>query len=696
MSERPVSVGVGGLLQRRGRRARRARAEPAPDGWQLLGVTLLLGLCFAPLLPALEPQVGALIGAALALRLAAIRWSRLRPPTWVLALLTVAGALNVIDAYRGVAGQSPGTALLLTMMALKLLEVRAKRDLRVLLLAFGFLLVVQFLFDESALRTGYMTLLLFVNLALMLDLTISADRAPAPALALRVRRAARIAGRITLQALPLALVLFVFFPRLTSPLWDLGLENEFAVTGLTETLEPGAVTDLVVSGENALRVRFDRPPDIPAEQMYWRGIVVWHTDGRRWTPAEPGEFPDAQARVEPAGEVLSYSVALEPTDQHWLIGLDMPVAVPNDARMTRDLTVRAARAVNDLRFYRMSSARDYRTSGLSLDEEAAATALPDNVTPRMRALVQRWLADDAKPSRVVQRALTYFNEQPFYYTLLPPELGDNPTDAFLFDTKSGFCEHYASSFATLMRIADIPARVVLGYLGAEYNPLSNDYLVRQSNAHAWVEVWLEDRGWVRVDPTAAVDPSRVDNDERVRAMGAGAPARFRIGDRGLVGRTLYQLHLFADALGSGWRQWVVGFSRYKQQRLLDELGLGAWRDYGLALAMAVGGAAVMLLWSLLLGRRPRSADPVTRAYRRFLRRLEPLGLGRLAQEGPVEHRDRVVAARPDLGPAVDGIVSRYLRLRYAGTGDAADRDALRRQIRGFRPSRRRPERGPAR
>lgn len=671
---------------------RAAPSSPAPDRWQLLGVTLLLGLCFAPLLLELEPQIGLFIAAVFALRLLCIRWPRLQPRPWVLGLATLAGGLNVIDAYRGVAGQSPGAALLLSMMALKLLEVRALRDLRVLLLLFGFLLVVQFLFNESALLTLFMTLLLFVNLALLFDVSnAAASAAPWP----RLQRAGRIAGTITLQALPLALVLFLFFPRLNGPLWNLGLENEFAITGLQDWLEPGSVRDLVVSGEDALRVRFDRPAEIPAAAMYWRGIVVWHTDGRRWTPARPGEFADAETRVRHNGDAIGYSVALEPTDQRWLIGLDLPIDVPDDASLTRDFQVLAARPVKDLRFYRMRSALNYRTEGLSLFEEAAATALPNNITPRMRELVGTWVADGAAPDQIVQRALNHFNQQAFYYTLLPPDLGPNPMDAFLFDAKSGFCEHYASSFALLMRIAGIPTRIVLGYLGGEFNPLSGEYLIRQSDAHAWNEVWLQERGWVRVDPTAYVNPARVDADSRLRAMGAGAPIRFRIDDQGVIGALFYQAHLLADALNSSWRNWVVGFSRAKQQRLLDALGLGHLRLYGLVLLMTITAAAVMLVWSLALNQRPRPRDPVALAYQRFSRKLGPLGLSRRSDEGPVEHRDRVVTQRPDLQSSVDDIVGRYLRLRYAAIGGLAEQEQLRRRVQAFRPQRRTPTAGPS-
>lgn len=665
--------------------------ESPPDNWQLLGVIWLLGLCLLPLLLELDIRVSGFILGVFAIQLATIRWPRLRPERGILVLLTLLGGLNVFDAYRGIAGQSPGTALLLTMMALKLLEVRGRRDLRVLLLLFGFLLVVQFLFDKSALRTAFMTLLLFCNLALLFDLNhISKPLAGRLALWTRTKRALRVAGVILLQALPLALVLFVFFPRLNAPLWDLGIKNEFAISGLQDWLEPGSVRDLVVSGENALRVRFDQPPGIPAEQLYWRGIVVWHTNGVRWIPARPGEFANAQdsrpTQVQPIGETLDYVVALEPTEQHWLISLDLPTRIPNDARMTNDFQVITAKPVDDLRFYRMTSAPNYRTQGLSLSEETAATALPDNITPRMRELVQRWQSASVTPAQTVQQALDHFNQDEFYYTLVPPELGANPMDAFLFDAKSGFCEHYAGSFALLMRIAGIPARIVLGYLGGEFNPITGHYLIRQSDAHAWNEVWLDERGWVRVDPTASVDPSRVDTNTGLQGMGAGAPVRFRIDQQDMLGNLLYQAHLLADALNTGWRQWVVGFSRNKQQRLLDALGLGALRDYGLALIMLIAGAAIMLLLSLNLARQRRPDDPIQRAYHHFLDKLRPLGLARRVNEGPLEHRDRVISRRPDLRTPVDAIVGLYLSLRYSGNSAATDRDHFQQRVRAFRPA----------
>lgn len=671
--------------------AGRPAAAPgeAPDIQQLAASTLLLGVCALPLLAALDTQVGAFIAGVLALRVVAIRWPGLQPGMLLLGLLTLVGGLNVLDAYRGVAGQEPGTALLLTMVALKLLEVRTKRDLRVLLLVLGFVLVVQFLFDESLWRALLMVALAVASFALLRDLGLPTHPA---SLRRRIREGLGSTGVMAVQALPLTLVLFLLFPRLDSPLWDLGLDNPHAVTGLKDWLEPGSITDLVVSGEPVMRVRFDSEPPLATDDMYWRGPVLWHAEGNRFEPAAPGDFPEADVSVEALSSPLSYTALLEPSDQRWITALDMPLSAPRGTALTSDLQLLADRAIDDRELYRLRSAVEYRADGLTLNEELAATALPaDKVTPRMRALVARWGADDPPPQTVVQRALEHFNRQPFRYSLLAPDMGERAMDGFLFEEQVGFCEHYAAAFTLLMRIADIPTRIVLGYLGGERNPYSGDFLVRQSEAHAWTEVWLPDQGWTRVDPTAAVAAERVDPDGGIAALGANAPARFRIDDASLLGRAIRNLHLAADAFDAAWQSWVVGFSRFKQQRLLSGLGLGRFRDFGLVALMALAGAGVMLAWGLWLARPAPEQDPVAAAYKQFqrrLRRIDP-ALAKHPEEGPLDHHARLVAAQPDLAGDADAVVDGYVRLRYAG-GDGGDDGLgrLRRAIRDLRVRRR--------
>ncbi len=660
-------------------------AAEVPCQRQIAAALLIFAVAALPLLPALDARIGVFIAAVIALRALVIRFPRLQPGMPVLVLLTAAGGLNVVDAYRGIAGQAPGTALLLSMVALKLLEARGKRDLRVMLLVLGFVLVVQFLFDDSMWRALLMVAVLIASFALLRDLNLPA---PPPGTLPRATTGLRSAGVMAAQALPLALVLFVFFPRLDAPLWDLGLDNAYAITGLKDWLEPGSVKDLVVSGEEVMRVRFDTEPGIPVEEMYWRGPVLWHTSGNRFLPASAGAFPEAMAAVEPLSEPLVYTVLLEPSDQHWITALDAPLEAPRRARLTADLQVLADQAIAERRLFRLRSAMDYRVANISLDEELAALELPDTVTPRMQALVQDWTRDEPAPEEVVRRALAFYNEQPFRYSLLAPDMGPRPMDAFLFEERVGFCEHYAASFTLLMRMAGIPTRIVLGYLGGERNPYSNDLLIRQSDAHAWTEVWLEGKGWTRVDPTAAVAPERVDQDRRLSNMGAGAPVRFRLDDTSTVGRAIYNLHLAAQAFNVAWRRWVVGFSSMQQQDIVRGLGLERLREFGLVVLMAVGSIGIMLAWGLWLARPRAPSDPVVAAYQTFQRRLRQRDatLARRAGEGPLDHLVRLRRRSPELAAAAKDIVDAYVRLRYADTPvtDAATA-RLRRLVQGFRP-----------
>ncbi|WP_295538624.1 DUF3488 and transglutaminase-like domain-containing protein [uncultured Thiohalocapsa sp.] len=637
-------------------------AEP-PERPQLAAATLLLTLCALPLLPALEPQVALFIAAVLTLRVANLCW---RPGLVVLGLLAVTGVLNALHAYGAVTGQAPGTALLLSMLALKLLEVRSKRDLRVLLLVLGFVLVVQFLFDQSPWRALLMAALLVASFALLRDLNMPAHPA---SLGQRVAEGLGRTGIMAAQALPLALVLFVLFPRLDAPLWQLGGDDARSVTGLKDWLEPGSVRALVVSGEPVMRVRFDGEPAVSPAAMYWRGPVLWHANGNRFEPAAPGDFPAAEPRIEVRSDAIDYIALLEPSEQRWITALDLPVSAPRGATLTPDLQLLADRPIDARTAYRLRSAAAYRIDGLTAAQARAATALPAHqVTPRMRALVARWRADDPAAETIVQRALDHFNRQPFRYSLLAPDLGERAMDAFLFDAQVGFCEHYAAAFTLLMRIAGIPTRIVLGYLGGERNPYSGDYLVRQSDAHAWTEVWLPNQGWTRVDPTAAIAAERVDADGGIAALGADAPARFRVDERSLLGRALRNLQLAADAFDAAWQSRVVGFSRAEQQRLLAGVGLERFRDTGLIVLMTLAGTGVMLAWGLWLARPRPARDPAAAAYIRFQRRLARIDptLAKRPQEGPLDHHARLVAARPDLAQQADAVVSAYVRMRYAG------------------------------
>jgi len=650
--------------------------RPAPDRLQIGAMTVLLALATLPLLPHLAWPVGLTMCVLLGLRAAAWRWPAFTPNRWTLVLLALGATTVVAVAYRALAGQEAGTALLLTMLALKALETRRARDLWVLALSFSFLLVIAFLFVDTALFAFYLIALLIGSFALLADLSV-----PRPG-ARRGRDAGRLALRLALQAAPFALLLFVLFPRLDAPLWSLGLDEKTGISGVSDTLELGHLGELALSDALAFHARFAQPLTLDPARLYWRGPVLWRTDGRRWERA-PAEFYAVAAPPELVAEdaPLTYRIVMEPTRQRWLFALDWPLAAPPGARLLPDGMLLAETPAHEVKGYELTSAPRYRVLGLSAAERQLALAVPRAITSRMRALVADWRHASADDTAVVARALRYFNEEPFYYTLKPPPLGANPVDEFLFERRAGYCEHYASSFVVLMRLAGIPARIVLGYLGAEYNPLGGHYLVRQADAHAWAEVWLADRGWTRVDPTAALAPERVDRDAHLAALGANAPLRFRVAADSGLGRLLHGARLLVDAFDAGWKNWVVGYSSERQRRLLETVGLAALREYGLVLGLTLGGAAFLLALHLLLARPARAADPIARGYARLCRRLARLGVPRRAAEGPRDYLLRAANARPELATRLGGLLALYLPLRFGGDTDPGRRAAFLRAVR---------------
>ncbi|MEY6432508.1 DUF3488 and transglutaminase-like domain-containing protein [Thioalkalicoccus limnaeus] len=639
-------------------------------GGQVLAATLLLGLACLPLGQWLAPQVILYLYALFALRLAALYWPALAPNRWLLLPLTLAGLINVVAAYATVTGREAGGALLATMLALKLLEVRGKRDVRLLAILFGFFLASLFLFDQSPLLLAYVSILLIGNLALMVDLT--ARTGPRPLTA-----AAGHATRLVLLAMPLAIVFFLFFPRLEAPLWSFGRDDQTGITGLSDELEPGSITQLVLSGELAFRVWFDGPAPAP-ERLYWRGPVLWHMDGRRWTGEPIPRFDAAPQPLALAEDQVSYRVVLEPNNQRWLLALDKPVLIPDGATWTADFQVLASRRVTTTERYQMTSAMQYDTGQLDPAMAAAAAQLPPNVTARMRALVDHWRRDATSDRDLVERGLAYFRDEEFHYTLEPPPLGPNPTDEFLFETRRGFCEHYASAFAVLMRLAGIPARVVLGYHGGEQNPMGGYHIIWQSDAHAWTEVWLAGEGWQRIDPTAAIAAHRIERGSLVDGLGATRPIRFAQQDLDRLAWLAHRMRLAGDALRAGWQDWVLDYSTARQLALLSLIGLGFMSHYGLAVVMVLAAAVALALTVALVARTRR--DPLEVLYDRFCGRLARIGLTRQPNEGPVAFYERISARRPDLGPLVEPFLSLYIRIRYGHGATIDDRRELARRL----------------
>lgn len=571
-------------------------------------------------------------------------------------LLAVLAAWLVYRQFHSFFGRDPGFALLLALGGLKLFEVRNARDYTVAALLFLVVLGGGFLFDQSLWMGAYATLAVLAVLAALLQLT--APRMPA-------RRQWRVAAVLVLQALPLMLVLYFLFPRLHGALWGLPLESGAARAGLSDTMRPGSIGSLIDSGEVAFRASFESQAPAPGER-YWRALVLWHTDGQGW---ERGEPRTERARLTPRAEPFTYRILLEASDKPMLPALDLPATTPAEARLTAGYTLERRAPVTERYEYALASYPRYRTGELRAPERAAALQLPANVSARTRALAARFAAS----GDAARAALAHFRGEPFVYTLRPPLLGADPVDEFLFETRRGFCEHYAGAFVTLMRAAGVPARVVLGYLGGEYNAAGNYFLVHQSDAHAWAEIWMAGEGWVRVDPTAAVAPERVEfgldairrlEAQGLRAGGVAGEALARAIRLGWFEGTWLRSRLLWDYANLAWFRWVMDYTPERQRGLLAILGLGAATRAQLLGALGAAIALTGLGYMFWFGRRRAARDPVQALYRRLCRKLARQGFVRAPHEGASAFAARVAARRPDLAEPLRAITADYEMLRY--------------------------------
>ena len=621
--------------------------------------------------------------SAFVLSLGGWRFSGMRrgwslPPALLRHVLAFAALIGVWASYRTLNGVEAGSALLAVMAALKLTETRTRRDEIVLVFMAYFLVAANLLYEQALWAAAWAVP--SVWLAATAHMQVARSGSPLAPLT-----AVRATGTLLAQTVPLAAVMFLLFPRVPGPFWSIPKRGDTGSTGLSEEMQPGSLSRLIESDAIAFRVRFDGPVP-PRAQLYWRGPVLHAFDGRKWTPGIPGLQAPAQ-RITRAGTAIRYDVTLEPTHQRWLFALDIaaPEALRSFGALRFDYQPLSNRPVDDLVQYAMVSFPEAVGRDLPPSVRQLALELPPDVANRARALARQWRAEATAAGRgdaeIAQRALNYFREEPFYYTLSPPALGRDPVDEFLFGTRRGFCEHFASAFTVLMRAAGIPARVVTGYLGGELNALSPHMTVRQSDAHAWAEVWLGDRGWVRVDPTGYVAPDRIEYGiDRALADTEHVPGRL-LRTSALLGR----LRDAWDAATFAWTDWVLGYNRDRQYALLEWLGVKSPSAtkltiaLGILLAACAAGLSLQLAWRS----RPRGVDPVQRCYARFCAKLARARLTRAPHEGPQDFARRAGAARPDLHAAIDRITALYLAARYQPQPQPGDFATLRRLVHAF-------------
>ena len=587
------------------------------------------------------------------------RWSF--PPWWLKALFVIGAAVGVLVSYKAGGGISATVTLLIVGFGLKVIELYKQRDSYVILFVAYLVTATQFLFSQNMLMAVYIFLTLTIVTTALLNANLNRD--------MRFFSAFKRVFLMLLPAYPLMIVLFIGMPRL-SPIWDVGLDKSMAKTGLSDSMSPGDITRLTRSADVAFRVSFDeRAPS--QTQLYWRAIVLNDFDGRRWFNDEGPLKVDAETITAPNSVVgvnsliWHYELILEPTQRQYIPTLDYLSFWDKQLFVHSDFTLTSKTAQTSRNQFSLSSQMREIEQDRKSDSFARELQLPQG-NDRAKDLARRWLRETGNPNDFIARIEKYFNQE-FSYSLEPPGLGPNSVSEFLFDSKVGFCGHFAGATVFLLREAGIPARVVTGYQGGEWNAFQNYYVVRQYDAHAWVEAWLPEKGWVRLDPTAWVAPERVQApaEDTLSKDQAFLKDNLFMG-WGLTGNGLIaNVRMRLEAINYGWHRWVLNY-HHQQKNVLQQL-LGSFSITKLALFIFVPFCAVIGFTVLMLLRNARKVtiDPLNKQLQRLSIYFSDFGFERSKGETIGNYCHRLANEYPTMAVSLAELSQLFEKVQYA-------------------------------
>ena len=601
-------------------------------------------------------------------------------------LLAVAGLVAIFSSYGSLKGIEPGVSLLVVLMSLKILEAHTTYEFQVMVLM-GWLLCLCgfFLSQEFAIA-----LCLSTAFALLLAALIQFHRGSSPG---AFWAPLGTTFRLLVQAVPLIVLLFILFPRINA-----GLRFEFralrsASSGFSDQLSPGSIAALANSSDIAFRAEFPASKTRPSGAMYWRGVVMWRCDGMDWRAPSGMASISRSTRQSPGGNTIRQRITLAPHGARWMFALDRPAEIPPGAILARGDYLWSVQTIRKARRYEVVSSPAVVGKELTPAERREALQLPPSISPAVRELAQSWTAQNSNPHAIVNSALQFFRTQGFRYSLTPGEYQKNDLNQFLFHRRVGFCEHYATSFATLMRLAGIPSRIVVGYLGGEYNDLGRFFLVRQADTHAWCELWLPESGWTRVDPTTAVAPGRASLDlhsflERRVASGQMEARRSAFITQLVRSALINNVRLALETLSYQWDARLLAFDADVQEVLLDSIGLANRGPFVLIIDIVIVAIALLVIYFgwMQLRTRPR-ADRVKALYERFCQRAARLGVRRDPWEGPSDFSRRAALLLPDESERIRQISETYLALRYAPEPAGAGLERFAKEVSAFAAAR---------
>lgn len=601
------------------------------------------------------------------------------PNALLVFFLLLSGIALLVIMHQGVFGRDAGTATFVTALGLKLLEIKTRRDLYLIVYLAFIVAASQFLYLQNIFMAVY-TLVVCISLLGALVCLNSQS--------LTNFQSLTIAGKILLQALPLMVIIFIFFPRVEAPRWSFLQDKNKAMTGLGDSLEPGSISQLGMSGERVFRAKFTGKIP-PPRHRYWRGPVFSYTDGKKWTQTKNTHYKKYLDKVTFQGDFYQYKVLMEPQSKNWVFALELPAAFKHPLYENANHQLLTTAPATKRAEYTISSYAQYNTGYITKTELSDNLQLSGEPEQRVKQLVTQLQGFNAPPETYIKNLFGHFRQNDFYYTLMPPLMGDKPIEAFLFDARAGFCGHYATAFVYLMRVAGIPARVVSGYQGGEYNKTGEFIEVRQANAHAWAEVWLAEKGWVRYDPTTAIAPDRIEQDVNIDQQIANNAVSFA--PIQLDSRTISYLKMARNLWSSvdySWHRWIINYDRKNQLSFLSGLGiesLKAMLYWLLALT-----ATVILILAIYVFRKPvprLNKDQIY--YARACKKLIKMGLIRENNEGASDFAERVNARLPQLKDSFTQITRLYEQVRYGKSAEKIHLEKLKACVSAFRVSKER-------
>ena len=633
------------------------------DSRDTLFLLLVIAWVLLPQTPHLPLWCSSLAGAVLVWRGQLALQSRALPGRWWLLGLLALTIAATLFTHKTLLGREAGVTLLVVLLTLKTLELRARRDAFVVFFLGFFCMLSNFFHSQSLLTAASMLIGLLGLLTVLVNAHMPMGKPP-------LAQAAKTAAWMALLGTPVMVVLFLLFPRL-APLWGMPSDANTARSGLSEKMQVGTIARLALDDSVAMRIKFEGSP--PAQKdLYFRGPVLSDFDGREWRPAQP-DFSSPytlKPNLTVTGLPVNYEVTMEASNKPWLLLLEAapvsPTLVGYKAMMQPDLQWLVNRPVSELLRYKAQSYTAFShgpvQSTVGLRE---FVDLPPGFNPRTVSEAANIRRDpqlaNASNQVLAELVMNRLRTGGYTYTLEPGLYGPNTADDFWYERKEGFCEHIASSFVILMRALNVPARVVTGYQGGEQNAVDSFWVVRQSDAHAWAEVWYEGRGWTRVDPTSAVAPGRTGASQRLTAS------------QGLIGQALStispaftpQFRAMWEAVNNGWNQWVLNYTQGKQLNLLKDIGFKSpgWEDLSYVLiGIVVFVSAVGAAWTLW---EQTQHDPWLRLLGKARKRLAKAGIQSSAASTPRQLAGLLPAPSEPASQALHDWLLQLEALRYA-------------------------------